>query len=310
MARAAGSGTGWATSARRDEYDGGSGSCGRKSHRVSASTPAGTLFTIPCPRGSSTPTRTSRGRRWSASAIPGRARPVLCVELAAGRTTLRAVSSEFWEDPFAPSCWLIGPVRTHISDKQVDRCSCSTRSFPVDIRHNAKIFREKLAIWAARRQLAMNALVTGGGRLPRRGDRPTDCSIVATRSGAWPGAITRSFYALGVEVLRGDVADRVGRSQGRRRGATSSSTSRRRRGSGARMRRVPRPTSTGTRNVVEACLARHGVGRLVFTSSPSVVHAGRRHRRGRRVDPLSRPLRRRLPRDQGRGRAAGPGREW
>ena len=24
-------------------------------------------------------------------------------------------------------------------------------SFPVDIRHNAKIFREKLAVWAARR---------------------------------------------------------------------------------------------------------------------------------------------------------------
>ena len=25
------------------------------------------------------------------------------------------------------------------------------RSFPVDIRHNAKIFREKLAVWASRR---------------------------------------------------------------------------------------------------------------------------------------------------------------
>jgi olefin beta-lactone synthetase len=25
-------------------------------------------------------------------------------------------------------------------------------SFPVDIRHNAKIFREKLAVWAAGRQ--------------------------------------------------------------------------------------------------------------------------------------------------------------
>ena len=35
-------------------------------------------------------------------------------------------------------------------------------SFPVDIRHNAKIFREKLADWAAEAAV-MNALVTGGG---------------------------------------------------------------------------------------------------------------------------------------------------
>ncbi len=26
-------------------------------------------------------------------------------------------------------------------------------AFPVDIRHNAKIFREKLAVWAARRRI-------------------------------------------------------------------------------------------------------------------------------------------------------------
>ena len=35
-------------------------------------------------------------------------------------------------------------------------------AFPVDIRHNAKIFREKLAVWAAR-AIGDERLVTGGG---------------------------------------------------------------------------------------------------------------------------------------------------
>ena len=79
-------------------------------------------------------------------------------------------------------------------------------SFPVDIRHNAKIFREKLARWAEGRAV-VKALVTGGGgflggaivrRLIERGD-----SVRSLSRGDYP-----DLRALGVETIRGDVADR------------------------------------------------------------------------------------------------------
>ena len=74
--------------------------------------------------------------------------------------------------------------------------------FPVDIRHNAKIFRERLAAWAGRQRF-MRALVTGGGgflgraiieQLLARG-RP----VKSFARGSYP-----DLAARGVEVVQGD----------------------------------------------------------------------------------------------------------
>jgi hypothetical protein len=69
-------------------------------------------------------------------------RPVLCVEprswprTRADRDRLRTELLEL--GAARPHTRLIEDVLFH-------------RAFPVDIRHNAKIFREQLAVWAAKR---------------------------------------------------------------------------------------------------------------------------------------------------------------
>ena len=72
----------------------------------------------------------------------GSQRPVLCVELR------RGVAASEWER-------IEGELR-HMADGFVHTAKIDTflrypRPFPVDIRHNAKIGREKLALWAAKR---------------------------------------------------------------------------------------------------------------------------------------------------------------
>ncbi len=109
--------------------------CGRKSHRVI--TEAGTLFTIPCE------TVFNQHPAVFRSALvglgrPPRQRPVLCVELEdkrrwqgnpSIREELRKLGAKW------PHTALVKDILFH-------------HGFPVDIRHNAKIFREKLAAWA------------------------------------------------------------------------------------------------------------------------------------------------------------------
>jgi acyl-CoA synthetase (AMP-forming)/AMP-acid ligase II len=109
--------------------------CGRKSHRVT--TMDATLFTIPVEGVFNSHPLVLRtalvgvGER-------GRQRPVLCVELekAAGRSAQEQIRQELL---------LLGSRYDHT-------CNITTilfhSAFPVDIRHNAKIFREKLAVWA------------------------------------------------------------------------------------------------------------------------------------------------------------------
>ncbi len=113
--------------------------CGRKSQRVI--TPAGTQLTIPCEAVFNTHPAVARTALVGVGP-PGQTRPVLCVEprswplTRAERDQLRA---ELLERGAAwPHTRLIEDVLFH-------------RAFPVDIRHNAKIFRERLAIWAAKR---------------------------------------------------------------------------------------------------------------------------------------------------------------
>jgi acyl-CoA synthetase (AMP-forming)/AMP-acid ligase II len=112
--------------------------CGRKSHRVA--TGQGTFFTIPCEAVFNThPSvfRTALVGVKSGADIE----PVLCVELEPTaqsqsrdtlRTQLRDLGSQY---PHTR------PIKKFLFHP----------AFPVDIRHNAKIFREKLALWAAGR---------------------------------------------------------------------------------------------------------------------------------------------------------------
>lgn len=117
--------------------------CGRKSHRVV--TPSGTLFTIPCEAVFNTHSAVFRTALVGIGE-PGRMRPVLCVELnqPPPRTKWRRIPV----DTIRRQLLDIGAKHPHT--KNIDTILFHP-AFPVDIRHNAKIFREKLAVWAARR---------------------------------------------------------------------------------------------------------------------------------------------------------------
>jgi acyl-coenzyme A synthetase/AMP-(fatty) acid ligase len=114
--------------------------CGRKSQRVV--TAAGTLFTVPCEAIFNRHPRVFRSALVGVpTGIAGQMKPVLCVQLGPG-------------DPGRDKKKLIGELL------EIGAAYPLTRdikhilfpgSFPVDARHNAKIFREKLARWAARR---------------------------------------------------------------------------------------------------------------------------------------------------------------
>ncbi|MEN6458647.1 MAG: NAD-dependent epimerase/dehydratase family protein [Thermoguttaceae bacterium] len=117
----------------------------------------------------------------------------------------------------------------------------------------------------------MNALVTGAGgflglyiveQLIARGDR-----VRALCRSACP-----ELYALGAEQVRGDLRDRSAVLEACRGidavfhvGGVS--------GIGGRWRDYYESNVLGTRHVVEGCLA-CGVGRLIYTSSPSVTYNG------------------------------------
>ena len=120
--------TGWKDSAGRLWF------CGRKNHRVI--TAEGTLFTIPC----EAVFNTHPGVRRTALVGIGPAgsqMPVLCVELETGAGRREALSYELRA---------LGAEHEHT--KTIKTILYHT-GFPVDIRHNAKISREKLAAWAA-----------------------------------------------------------------------------------------------------------------------------------------------------------------
>ena len=107
--------------------------CGRKSHRVI--TKEGTLFTIPCEAIFNTHPRVFRSALVGVVDIP-----VLCVELESDARSCdrKLIKQELMEI-----------ASKHDLTKRIGRILFHD-SFPVDIRHNAKIFREKLAVWAQR----------------------------------------------------------------------------------------------------------------------------------------------------------------
>lgn len=112
--------------------------CGRKSHRVVTETK--TLFTIPCEAIFNNHPRVFRSALVGIGP-PGRQTPVVCIEL---ETDERGCDTKTLQGELlhlAGACSITEEIRTILFH----------RAFPVDIRHNSKIFREKLAVWAAGR---------------------------------------------------------------------------------------------------------------------------------------------------------------
>lgn len=110
--------------------------CGRKTHRVRAA--AGDMLTIPCEAIFNQHPAVWRSALVGVGPV-GQQRPVVCVELEAGVPEPRQLVEELRA---------LGAAHAHtasIADFLVHP------AFPVDIRHNAKIGREELAIWAAAR---------------------------------------------------------------------------------------------------------------------------------------------------------------
>jgi acyl-coenzyme A synthetase/AMP-(fatty) acid ligase len=112
--------------------------CGRKSHRVV--TPGGDMFTIPCEAIFNTHPGIFRSALVGVGPQPHQT-PVICIERS-------------------PEGLKMEPDRLTDELLQTAAASPLTKSirhilfhsgFPVDIRHNSKIFREKLAVWASRR---------------------------------------------------------------------------------------------------------------------------------------------------------------
>jgi acyl-CoA synthetase (AMP-forming)/AMP-acid ligase II len=117
--------------------------CGRKAHRVT--TAGGVLYTIPCEAVFNTHPAVYRTALVGVGPA-GSQTPVLCVELEPGArgTDRERLTRELLE---------IGAKHEHTRGI---RTVLYHPAFPVDIRHNAKIFREKLAAWAARRMPVKN----------------------------------------------------------------------------------------------------------------------------------------------------------
>ncbi len=109
--------------------------CGRKNHRVI--TEKGTLFTIPCEAIYNNHPKVFRSALVGIGSPP-KQKPVICIELEAGdkRKNKKKLKKELFE--LAIKNVLTENIETILFH----------RAFPVDIRHNSKIFREKLAVWA------------------------------------------------------------------------------------------------------------------------------------------------------------------
>jgi acyl-CoA synthetase (AMP-forming)/AMP-acid ligase II len=112
--------------------------CGRKSQRVV--TREKTLFTIPCEGVFNAHPAVYRTALVGVRRT-GTTEPVLCVE--------REKDSTLPPEKLRAELLDLGAARAHTRDI---RTVLIHPAFPVDIRHNAKIFREKLAMWAARQR--------------------------------------------------------------------------------------------------------------------------------------------------------------
>ncbi|MCA9243700.1 MAG: AMP-binding protein [Phycisphaerales bacterium] len=109
--------------------------CGRKAHRVQ--TADGVMFSVPCEQVFLSHPGVARVALVGVGPI-GAQRPVLCVEVAKSASGDRgALTRELLA------------IAAKFEHTRVIRDVLYHPSFPVDVRHNAKIRREDLAIWAA-----------------------------------------------------------------------------------------------------------------------------------------------------------------
>lgn len=109
--------------------------CGRKTHRVQMMT--GDLYTIPTEAVFNTHPLVARTALVGLGVAPHQS-PLLCVEPV--RTLTKAEEAGLFAE-----LKTIGQAHAHTAG--IDRFLLHP-DFPVDIRHNAKIFREKLKVWA------------------------------------------------------------------------------------------------------------------------------------------------------------------
>jgi acyl-CoA synthetase (AMP-forming)/AMP-acid ligase II len=112
--------------------------CGRKSHRVITAT--GTLFTIPCESLFNNHPRVFRSALVGIGPPPQQ-EPVICIELHKSDDGKNRTHLEKELQEIAAANELTNGIKTILFHK----------AFPVDIRHNSKIFREKLALWAKKK---------------------------------------------------------------------------------------------------------------------------------------------------------------
>lgn len=112
--------------------------CGRKSQRVT--TPGQTFFTIACEGVFNAHPSVARTALVGVTR-EGEVRPVLLVE--------RNPDSKMSDEELRGELLALGAARSHT--RSISTILFYPEQFPVDIRHNAKIFREKLAVWAAER---------------------------------------------------------------------------------------------------------------------------------------------------------------
>ena len=113
--------------------------CGRKAHRVE--TVAGTLYSVCCEAIFNTHPEVARSALVGVPSADGLSRPVIVIEGA------RAFSPD---EESALRLELLSCAARHEVTAGIGDILFHS-GFPVDIRHNAKIRREDLAVWAATR---------------------------------------------------------------------------------------------------------------------------------------------------------------
>ena len=112
--------------------------CGRKSHRVI--TDKETLFTIPCEAIFNNHPDVFRSALIGLGKA-GEQKPVICIELE--KSSIRKSKKKLTEE-------LLDLAKSNVMTAGIDTFLFH-KSFPVDIRHNSKIFREKLVLWAKKK---------------------------------------------------------------------------------------------------------------------------------------------------------------